>query len=53
MFNLNKASRDFIQQNFIAVRNGFINEGLIDCLFDDVFAPEKFNNYEKLEKLYF
>ena len=29
MFNLNKDSRLFLQQNFITLRNGFINEGLI------------------------
>ena len=33
MFALNKGARNFIQNNFIAVRNGFTNEGLVDFLF--------------------
>ena len=32
MFNLNKDAREFIKNNFIAVRNGFINEGLNECV---------------------
>jgi len=34
MFALNKETRKFLQQNFITVRNGFVNEGLIDHEFD-------------------
>ena len=33
MFALNKEARNFIHNNFIAVRNGFTNEGLVDFLF--------------------
>lgn len=33
MFTANKASRAFLKQNFIAIRNGFINEGLITYHF--------------------
>ena len=29
MFSLNKEARKFLQDNFITVRNGFINDGLI------------------------
>jgi hypothetical protein len=29
MFTLNKETRKFLQDNFITVRNGFVNEGLI------------------------
>ena len=29
MFAVNQETRSFIQQNFISIRNGFTNEGLI------------------------
>ena len=29
MFTLNKEARKFLQDNFITVRNGFVNDGLI------------------------
>ncbi len=29
MFAVNQETRSFIQQNFIAIQNGFTNEGLI------------------------
>ena len=29
MFSLNKEARKFLQDNFITVRNGFLNDGLI------------------------
>ena len=29
MFTLNKETRAFLQKNFIIIRNGFVNEGLI------------------------
>ena len=29
MFAVNKASRSYIENNFITIRNGFVNEGLI------------------------
>ena len=34
IFNLNKEARAFIQKNFVTVRNGFVNEGLIEYQFD-------------------
>ena len=34
MFNLNKEARAFIKNNFNTVRNGFVNEGLIEYQFD-------------------
>lgn len=33
MFNLNKQSRFYLQNNIKTVQNGFINEGLIIFLF--------------------
>jgi hypothetical protein len=29
MFFVNKETRNFVQSNFVTIRNGFINEGLI------------------------
>ena len=52
MFALNKYARSFILRNFITVRNGFVNEGLIEFKFDTFILP-LFNSYIKLEKLYF
>ena len=52
MFNINKEGRKFIIDNCITVKNGFINDGLIDLVFD-INPWGKFNNYDKLEKLYF
>jgi hypothetical protein len=52
MYNINKEGRKFIINNFLTVRNGFINDGLIDLVFD-INPWGKFNNYDKLEKLYF
>ena len=48
MYALNMESRSFFEKNFITVRNGFINEGLItyDLRCD-------FNDYVQLERLYF
>ncbi len=34
MFSLNKEARHYIHDNFITVRNGFTNDGLIDFVFD-------------------
>jgi hypothetical protein len=38
MFSVNKEGRYFLQKNFITIRNGFINDGLIpftlECDFD-------------------
>ena len=49
MFTLNKEAREYILNNFITVRNGFINEGLI------VFSLGRFDFADcfMLEKLYF
>ena len=52
MFTINKEGRKFIINNLITVRNGFINDGLIDLVFD-INPGGKFNNYDKLEELYF
>ena len=48
MFTLNKEARVFLQREFIMIRNGFENEGLItyQINFD-------YNAFETLEKLYF
>ena len=45
MFALNKEGRKFILDNFITVRNEFVNNGLIDFCFDNM-APSQFNNYD-------
>jgi hypothetical protein len=45
MFALNKDARKFILDNFIAVRNGFVNEGLIDFWFGAEERME-FNYYD-------
>lgn len=34
MFALNKSARGFIQDNYVTVRNGFVNEGLIEYELD-------------------
>ena len=48
MFTLNKEARVFLQREFIMIRNGFENEGLItyQISFD-------YNAFDMLEKLYF
>ncbi len=48
MFEVNRAARNFLLNNSMTVRNGFINEGLI------VYEIENnFNGYEQLERIYF
>ena len=37
MFTLNKEARKFLQDNFITVRNGFVNDGLITYQIDSDF----------------
>lgn len=48
MFAISKEARIFIQNNFITVKNGFINEGLVVFNFDSSYDSEnlQFNNYE-------
>jgi hypothetical protein len=48
LFFLNKESRNFLKQHITTIKNGFINNGLINYAmsFD-------FNGYEQLERLYF
>ena len=48
MFSLNKEARTFLQNNFLTIRNEFINDGLITYSLKN-----DFNSYEQLEKLYF
>lgn len=50
--SINKETAKFFKQNFILIRNGFINEGLIDFCFDGD-PLKQFSNYDQLEKLYF
>ena len=45
MFKINKQGRNLLINNFTAVRNGFINDGLIDINFIDG-GYELFNNYD-------
>ena len=48
MFTVNKETRLFLLNNFITIRNGFINDGLIQFTVDS-----DFNGFYLLEKLYF
>ena len=48
MFEVNKEARSFLVNNFITVKNGFINDGLIVYDIDG-----KFQGFELLERLYF
>jgi hypothetical protein len=48
MFDLNKATRNFLLKNSLTIRNGFINEGLI--VYD---LGCKFKDFEQLERIYF
>ena len=52
MFTCNKQARIFLQNNFITVRNGFVNDGLIPYYFDRD-SLKQFYHYEEIEKLYF
>ena len=52
MFGCNQETRAFLQQNYVTVRNGFVNDGLIPYCFD--WHPDKqFYHFEQIEKLYF
>ena len=65
IFAVNKAARIFLQQNILAIRNGFSNEGLFYhklYLFyfknesddEEFLEPQPpFYHFKKLEKLYF
>ena len=44
MFGVNKETRTFMQTNFITIRNGFVNEGLIECEFES-YEQSQYNNY--------
>ena len=48
IFSLNNDSRSFLQNNFITIRNGFINCGLIPYKLNPTF-----DGFLKLEKIYF
>lgn len=48
MFTVNKAARTFLQTHASTIRNGFINDGLIDYYFSD-----EFESFQELESLYF
>ena len=52
MFSVNREARSFIIINFITVRNGFVNDGLIEYEFID-YLPGLFDDYDKIERLYF
>jgi hypothetical protein len=52
MFACNKQARTFLQNNYITVRNGFVNDGLIPYCFDG-YSGKQFYHYEQIEKLYF
>ena len=47
MFSLNKEARKFLQDNFITVRNGFVNDGLITYQIDNnLNGFISFNGYQ-------
>ncbi len=48
MFSLNKQTRSFLKDNFIIIRNGFVNEGLVT--YDLVNLD--FNGFYYFENLY-
>lgn len=48
MNNINKDGRLFLQQEYTIIKNGFINEGLIDYYFSS-----DYDGCEELERLYF
>ncbi len=48
IYGLNNETRSFLQNNFITIRNGFINCGLIPYNLDPTLE-----GFLKLEKLYF
>ncbi len=48
MFEVNRATRHFLLNNAMTIRNGFLNEGLIVYNLRD-----EFDSYEELEKVYF
>lgn len=48
MFSVNKAGRIFLETHLSIIRNGFINDGLIEYKIEDGF-----NCYQQLERLYF
>ena len=48
MFFVNKEGRAFLNQHFLIIKNGFVNEGLITHQLD-----LDFNGYYQLEKLYY
>ena len=45
IFDVNKKARNFLEQNFITIRNGFINEGLIHYNFKN-YENMNFYHYE-------
>ena len=53
MYDINKETRAFIEENFITIRNGFINEGLITHDLHVYECGDYYNFFYQLEKLYF
>ena len=51
MFACNKKARAFLQHNYLTIRNGFVNDGLIPYCYDDDSYKE-FYHSEQIEKLY-
>ena len=46
MFSVNKEGRSFLQNNYLTIRNGFINDGLISFVL-----KSDFNSLMEFEKL--
>jgi hypothetical protein len=53
MYSINKQARKFIEHNLITVKNGFINDGLIDFAFDEeIHTYNEFKFYNQFEQVY-
>ncbi len=52
MYSVNTDARTFLSNNFITLRNGFENNGLITYNFE-LGSDDQLNQFHKLEKLYF
>ncbi len=52
MFSLSKGSRCFLIENFITIRNEFINDGYIEDIISG-YLSTSFDYYMYLERIYF
>ena len=53
MHGINKESRKFIENNLITIKNGFINDGLIDFVFNvDFHTFNEVKLYHQFDQVY-